>query len=150
MFIREMTESECLDMLARSGFGRLACAHENQPYIVPFYFAYRAGYIYSFATMGQKIDWMRGNALVCVETDVVESSQEWTSIIAFGSYEELPDDPASSRERQVAQEVLQRRAMWWQPAYVATDHGEHAHSRVPVFYRIKINRITGHRATRSS
>jgi len=150
MFIREMTESECLDLLARTGFGRLACAHDNQPYIIPLYFAYRAGYIYSFATMGQKIDWMRGNALVCVETDVVESSQEWTSVIAFGRYEELPDDSGSSRERELAQEALQRRAMWWQPAYVATADSEQDHSRIPVFYRIKIDRITGHLATRSS
>jgi nitroimidazol reductase NimA-like FMN-containing flavoprotein (pyridoxamine 5'-phosphate oxidase superfamily) len=150
MLIREMTESECIDLLARTGFGRLACAHENQPYIVPFYFAYRAGYIYSFATMGQKIEWMRVNALVCVETDAVESSQEWTSVIAFGSYEELPDDAENSKQRQVAQDVLQRRAMWWQPAYVVTDASDREHSRLPVFYRIRIDRITGHRATRSS
>jgi nitroimidazol reductase NimA-like FMN-containing flavoprotein (pyridoxamine 5'-phosphate oxidase superfamily) len=150
MFVREMTESECLDLLARTGFGRLACAHENQPYVVPFYFAYRAGYIYSFATMGQKIHWMRANALVCVEADVVENSQEWVSVIAFGRYDELPDNPEHWRERQVAQEVLQRRSMWWQPAFVATTSDSEAHSRVPVFYRIKIELITGHRATRSS
>lgn len=149
MLIQKMSESECLEVLTGTGFGRLACAYQKQPYVVPFYFAYRANYIYSFATLGQKIDWMRSNPLVCVETDVVHSFQEWVSVIAFGRYEELQDSADHTREREVAQEILQRRAMWWQPAYVpiTQDEEEEAHSLAPVFFRIRIERITGHRAT---
>lgn len=33
----------------------------------PFHFAYDDHALYSFATVGQKIEWMRANALVCVE-----------------------------------------------------------------------------------
>ena len=152
MLIQKMSESECLELLAGTGFGRLACAYDKQPYVVPFYFAYRANYIYSFATLGQKIDWMRSNPLVCVETDVVRSSQEWVSVIVFGRYEELEDSPEHAREREVAQEVLQRRAMWWKPAHVAMaqDEDAQAHSLAPVFFRIKIERISGHRATPGS
>ena len=40
MLIREMTEGECRDMLNRLSFGRLACARDNQPYVVPISFAY--------------------------------------------------------------------------------------------------------------
>jgi len=148
MLIQKMSESECLHVLTATGFGRLACAHDNQPYVVPFYFAYRANYIYSFATLGQKIDWMRSNPRVCVQTDVVNSSQDWVSVIAFGSYEELPDTRDYAHERAVAQQVLQRREMWWQPAYVARapDGEAEAHSLAPVFFRIKVERITGRRA----
>jgi len=150
MVIQEMSESECLELLGSAGFGRLACASENQPYVVPFYFACRGSYLYSFATLGQKIRWMRSNPLVCVETDVVYSSQEWVSVIVSGRYEELPEGPERSREREIAQEVLQRRSMWWQPAYVATAHRESADSLDPVFFRISIDRVSGHRATPGS
>jgi nitroimidazol reductase NimA-like FMN-containing flavoprotein (pyridoxamine 5'-phosphate oxidase superfamily) len=40
MLIHEMTEDECGAALAQVSFGRLACAHGGQPYIVPIYFAY--------------------------------------------------------------------------------------------------------------
>jgi len=146
MLIEEMTEPECLELLANTGFGRLACANENQPYVVPFYFAYRASYIYSFATMGQKIDWMRTNPLVCVETDVVESSRDWKSVVVFGLYEELEDTPESAKAREVAQEVLQRRQMWWQPAYVPAAHEGRPRPLAPIFFRIKVERVTGHQA----
>ena len=67
MLISEMSGEECRDLLSRLGFGRLACAHQNRPYIVPIYFAYEPDHLYGFATMGQKVEWMRSNPLVCVD-----------------------------------------------------------------------------------
>src|SRR5262245_54151651 len=74
MLVQEMTEAECLNTLARTRLGRLACAHQNQPYIVPIYFAYEQPYLYAFTTPGQKVEWMRYNPLVCLEVDEVEDS----------------------------------------------------------------------------
>jgi len=34
--------------------------------------------------------------------------------------------------------------MWWQPACVATEQRE---QRAPIFYRIHVVQVTGHRAT---
>src|ERR1700674_1399373 len=93
MLIQELTRQASLDLLARLHLGRLACAQENQPYIVPIYFAYNDGCLYSFSTVGQKIEWMRANPLVCVEADEVVSPQQWVSVVVFGRYEELPDKP---------------------------------------------------------
>jgi hypothetical protein len=64
--LAELDRQECKDLLARLGFGRLACAHENQPYIVPVYFAYEPDRLYGFGTIGKKIECMRSNPLVCV------------------------------------------------------------------------------------
>jgi nitroimidazol reductase NimA-like FMN-containing flavoprotein (pyridoxamine 5'-phosphate oxidase superfamily) len=58
MLIQQLTKSDCLTALARARFGRLACARENQPYAVPFYFVYDEGYLYGFTTPGQKVEWM--------------------------------------------------------------------------------------------
>lgn len=147
MLIHDMTDHQCLDALDGARFGRLACARDNQPYVLPFYFAYTGRYLYSFATLGRKIEWMRANPLVCVEVDKVISSQEWMSVIVYGRYEELPDAPQWQRERELAHDLLARRAMWWQPSYVAMTHRGEPHSLTPIYYRIRMDDMTGHRAT---
>jgi nitroimidazol reductase NimA-like FMN-containing flavoprotein (pyridoxamine 5'-phosphate oxidase superfamily) len=172
MFIQDMTESDCINILAHSTLGRLACAYENQPYIVPIYFAYEKPYLYSFAIPGQKVEWMRSNPLVCVELDEVESRDQWASIIIFGQYEELPGTPEGvqaqphvrepsqrtarptwislpKQERLHAHELLQEHAVWWEPGSVLCTRCNPEQPLTPIFYRIRIDRITGRRATPS-
>ena len=95
MLVSELYSGECYEVLARLGFGRLACARKNQSYIVPIYFAYEAHVLYGFATMGNKIDWMRSNPLVAVEADEVKSHIEWTIVVVQGHYEEFPRSRSS-------------------------------------------------------
>jgi len=147
VLVQELSRKESLDRLVRTRLGRLACAQGAQPYVVPIYFAYHERSLYSFATVGQKIEWMRANPLVCVETDEVVSANQWVSIIVFGRYEELPDTPPWQSARALAHKLLQQTPMWWEPAYVKTIHCDAPRPLIPVFYRIHIDRITGHRAT---
>jgi hypothetical protein len=86
---------------------------------------------------------MRSNPLVCLEIDERTSHHEWMSVVVCGRYEELPETPEFGPARAQAWEVLQRRAMWWEPAYVATPHREQF---TPIFYRIHIRQMTGRRA----
>ncbi len=144
MLIHAMTEDECGATLERVSFGRLACARDDQPYIVPIYFSYDRKHLYGVTTLGQKTEWMRSNPLVCVEIDERTSHFNWMSIVVFGRYEEMPDTPEYEYARSHALEVLQKRAMWWQPAWVSIEKGE---ARPAIFYRIRVKRMTGHRAT---
>ncbi len=167
--------------------GILACAQENQPYVVPVYLAYDevSGCLYGFTTPGQKIEWMRANPLVCVEMDEIEAYDQWVSVIVFGRYEELPETPGSdgvrlqaparprlfgetmpawsvdsrhrpcddeecNDERKRAWQILKALPEWWQPgstAWAARAHRESAEPFIPIYYRIRIDRVTGHRAT---
>jgi nitroimidazol reductase NimA-like FMN-containing flavoprotein (pyridoxamine 5'-phosphate oxidase superfamily) len=86
---------------------------------------------------------MRANPLVCVEIDERTNHFQWTSVVVFGRYEELKDTPEHEPARARALEVLQRREMWWQPACIATEKRE---QRPPIFYRVHIEQVTGHRA----
>jgi nitroimidazol reductase NimA-like FMN-containing flavoprotein (pyridoxamine 5'-phosphate oxidase superfamily) len=147
MFIHEMSEFECRQALQQATVGRLACARDNQPYVVPIYFAFDGQHVYAFTTVGQKIEWMRSNARVCLEIDERTAHDQWKSIIVFGRYEELPDLPEYEAARVKAHELLQQHLMWWEPAYVGAAHRDTPHSDTPIFYRIKIDRMTGHRAT---
>jgi len=147
VIIQELTRQASLDLLARTHLGRLACTQGARPYVVPVYFAYNNGYLYSFSTVGQKIEWMRANPLVCVEADEVVGPEQWVSVIVFGRYEELPDTPEWQATRTVAHTLLKRNAVWWEPAYVKTILHGTQRPLVPVFYRIHGLQITGHRAT---
>ena len=93
MFIREMHREDCLRVLARTRLARLACSHENQPYVVPVYLGYEDAdqCLYGFTTPGQKIEWMRDNPRVCVEVDEIAAIDRWVSVVAMGRFEELPD-----------------------------------------------------------
>ena len=71
MLVQDLNKQECCELLERVGFGRLGCASEDQPYVVPIYFAYEANSLFGLSTVGQKIEWMRKNPRVCVEVDEV-------------------------------------------------------------------------------
>jgi nitroimidazol reductase NimA-like FMN-containing flavoprotein (pyridoxamine 5'-phosphate oxidase superfamily) len=187
MVIREMSREECLRVLAGMELARLACAHENQPYVVPVYLAYAEGseFLYGFTTPGQKVEWMRANPLVCVEVDKVEAFDQWVSVIVMGRYEELPETPRSERGRapersqrfveatpagiadsrhrecdesgcdqeRDAWRILKTHPMWWEPgstASAARAHRDAAEPSISVYYRIRIDHVTGHEAIRDA
>jgi len=172
MVISEMTEAECLAALAGGRLARLGCAHDDQPYVVPIYYAFHrapdgTSYLYGFTTVGQKVEWMRVNPQVCVEWDEVARHDRWVSVVVFGRYEELPspargaesrlperaaDQPDPSEEEREwlrATGLLRRHATWWQPggaAFAARNHPDPAEPFQALYYRIRIDRLTGHRA----
>jgi nitroimidazol reductase NimA-like FMN-containing flavoprotein (pyridoxamine 5'-phosphate oxidase superfamily) len=143
MQIHEMTLEECRTALAGLDFGRLACARDDQPYVIPVHFAYDGDSVYGLTTAGQKIDWMRSNPRVCLEVDERSSHDRWVSIVVLGRYEELAGTPDGERARAHALELLQRREGWWQPASVSRPGRE---QRAPIFYRIRVTQMTGLRA----
>ncbi len=178
MMIREMSREECLRTLAAARLAKLASAHENQPYVVPVYLSYREhstgeSYLYGFTTLGQKVLWMRANPLVCVEVDNVTAYDQWITVIATGRYKELPAPPpsdiapgrlpeqsnnrpdeldAEARDNQ-AWQTLSPHPMWQEPgttAWTSRPHHDPAQPLIPIYYRIKIDHVTGHQATQNA
>ena len=149
MVIHELTQAECREALGRATHGRLGCSREDQPYVVPFFFYLdsRGDCLYSVATLGQKIDWMRGNPKVCVEVDEIVDQLNWTTVLVFGRYEELRNESKQDEdERRRAHQLFQQRAAWWLPGLGRLASGDEHH--VPIVYRILIDRLTGRRAAR--
>jgi hypothetical protein len=146
MLIRDLTLQECQEMMIRTGFGRLGCAIDNQPYVVPIYFAYQPDHLYSFTTVGRKIEWMRKNPKVCVEVDEVVGHFQWMSVIVTGRYQELPNTPELSSERLQALKALDRSLFWWQTAFAARELPTRHQTLEALFYCIHIDSMTGLRA----
>jgi uncharacterized protein len=178
MVIRDLDREHCLQVLAAAPVARLACESAGQPYVVPVFLAYHKSFngddcLYGFTTLGQKVEWMRANPLVCVEVDHVANRTEWVSVVAFGRFEELQNVHERKRgrgptrrfsdsghrssslsveyvnEQLFAHRLLEDRAMWWEPAStvrtLAMDDNP-ASRFAPVFYKIRLNEVTGYEA----
>jgi uncharacterized protein len=145
MLIREMTRELSVSFLRGLHLGRIACSEGLQPYVTPFSFAYHGDFLYSFATFGKKIACMRANPLVCVEADRIISRAEWQSVVVFGRYEELPDTAEFHDAQVLAHDVLAKTANWWEPGFAKTLRGGTERVLDPVYFRISVKEISGHR-----
>jgi uncharacterized protein len=144
MLITRMRSKECRELLMRLGFGRLACASNDRPYIVPIYFSYDVDRLYCFSTLGQKIMWMRENPLVCVETDEIHAHDDWKSVVVLGRYVEIPNAPEDTKTRDYVRSLLRKRSLWWQSGYTINQVRRRPNkTAVPVYYCILIEQMTG-------
>ncbi len=144
MLIEDMSRAMIVKVLEGARFGHIACAQDDQPYLTPFYFAYHQNGIYSFATVGKKIEWMRANRKVCVQTHAIVSQSEWQSVVIMGQYNELLDEPAFREERVLAHSLLSKASNWWQPGYVKTKRNGKERPLAPVYFRISLDELSGH------
>ena len=148
MRIHELSVADCEAILARCDLGRLGCANDNQPYVVPIHYSFDSDRkcLYAFSTVGQKITWMRQNPKVCVEVEDVTDRDRWGTVLVFGRFEEMGDSIADQIARRAAEELFSRRREWWLPAAAKVGAAER---HAVVIYRIKIERMTGRRASRA-
>ena len=145
MLITELTAEECRAVLARNTSGRLGCSRDDQPYVVPVFFTYEPDDIYVFSTFGKKIEWMRANPKVCMQVDEIAGDSQWLSVIANGTYQELPE-PEYSAENQHARRSLEKRHCWWLNALAERRAKVNDLSIETLFWRIHTDSMTGLRA----
>lgn len=145
MMVHPINPEECRAVLARAAVGRLGCAQDNQPYVVPVYLAYEADYIYVFSTQGKKIEWMRANPKVCVEVDEVSDQTNWVTVIASGLYQELRE-PLFEAERAHARRLLEKRHHWWVNALAERRMQISDQAIAPLYFRIRIESMDGLRS----
>ncbi len=144
MQIQDMTHESMIHLLQNVHVGRIACVRESQPYITPLNFAYSGNRLYSFATAGKRISWMRANPLVCVEVESIESRHRWKTVIVLGRYEELPNTTEYMEQQVLAYDLLSKAANWWEPGFVKTWHQGVVRPLETVYFRINITELTGH------
>lgn len=142
MVIERMNDSECRGVLERALVGRLGCAMDGQPYVVPVYLAYEDDCVYVFSTFGKKIEWMRANPRVCLQVDEGSGQSGWMSVVANGRYEELPE-PEFTSERAHARKLLEKRHRWWLNALAERRLEANDVSIDPMFFRIHIDSMSG-------
>lgn len=146
--IQVLSGDECRTVLGRTSLARLACAKDNQPYIVPIlcYFDAEGDALYSVAAAGRKIEWMRANPKVAVEVSEITDRYHWVTVVAFGRFEELTESVADDHLRRRAHELFDQRHEWWLPGMQKPAPDAPAQT---VVYRIRIDELSGRRASRA-
>jgi nitroimidazol reductase NimA-like FMN-containing flavoprotein (pyridoxamine 5'-phosphate oxidase superfamily) len=146
MLIQRMGTDECAQLLGRVSLGRIGTTRDGQPYVVPVYFAYEPEHIYSFATAGRKIEWMRLNPRVCLQADEILSENKWTSVVVDGRYEEIPDDSEHADWAAKVRSLLGKRYYWWKTGYDVYQVRGQLQPISLVLYCIHIEQMAGLRA----
>lgn len=147
MHVRTLSNNECTHLLTANWMGFLACSKKDQPYIVPIHYAYADAHIYAFSMPGRKIEYMRANPLVSMLVDRRGEGRGWTSVLAEGRYEELPDRIGHKVALDHAWSLLSKHNDWWEPGALKpvelpiSDHSQH------VFFRILVDRVSGRQTT---
>jgi nitroimidazol reductase NimA-like FMN-containing flavoprotein (pyridoxamine 5'-phosphate oxidase superfamily) len=144
--VEEMTEQECGELLGRISLGRLGCALDNQPYVVPIDFAFEDGYFFVLSTEGRKMEWMRANPKVCIEVDEIVNQTEWVSVIVNGTFQELPE-PQFTEVREHGRRLLEKRSLWWHNALGERQLKSESELIAITFFRIHAESMRGLRST---
>jgi nitroimidazol reductase NimA-like FMN-containing flavoprotein (pyridoxamine 5'-phosphate oxidase superfamily) len=135
--VSALSEIEARSLLESSTLGRLGCIVEGDPYVVPISYIAEGDCIYSHSLSGTKIKALRENPRACVQVDRIQDPLRWSSVLAFGHFEELINAP----ERQRVMNKLLYRFPLLTPVE-STIAADGSPGTVIVF-RIKIDRITG-------
>jgi nitroimidazol reductase NimA-like FMN-containing flavoprotein (pyridoxamine 5'-phosphate oxidase superfamily) len=87
--ITTLNPIEAREVLRNGHVGRLGCIANNEPYVVPVHYLVEDDCVYVHSLPGKKIEALRANPRACLQVDEVRDSVHWTSVLAYGNYEEI-------------------------------------------------------------
>ena len=101
--VQEMSNTEIEEILQRVGYGHLACARDNRPYVVPIHYVYSKPDIYFYTTEGLKTEIISGNPQVCLQVEEVVDNTDWRSVVVNGEAEQIAD---RSEREDILKQIL--------------------------------------------
>ncbi len=97
-------------LLSEQFVGRIGCYADGRTYVVPIAYAYVGGCVYAHSTNGAEIRMMRRNPNVCFEVDRADALSNWSSVIAWGTYEELHGEAGDDPMQMLLLQFLDQKA----------------------------------------
>lgn len=141
----KLTSTQINNILSSQSVCRLACTDGKKPYVTPVTYAYDGKFIYGQTQEGTKLSILRKNPNVCLQMDIMNSMNNWQSVLVYGKFEELKNKAADTAREYLFDKVLTLMTS-------STIHNfEHEgatkvddNNRIKsIMYRIKIKEITG-------
>jgi len=137
--VQEMSDSEIEEVLARIGYGHLACARDDRPYIVPINYAYQKPDIFIYTTAGLKTEIINANPHVCLQVEEVIDNEDWRSVVVNGDAEQIID----RKDREAAIKLIRSTNSTLTPAISIRWVDNWIRENVEVVYRMKPSMVTG-------
>ena len=135
--ITTLTEDQARKLLQSARVARLGCIANGAPYITPINYNFEDDCAYSHSLPGLKIKSLRDNPRACLQVDQVESDLRWSSVLAFGNFEEVTKP---SEREQTLSKLLKRFPLLTPVESTIVEDGC---SPEVIVFRIRIDRITG-------
>jgi uncharacterized protein len=139
--IEEMLAKDVREVLARIGYGHLACCEGDEPYVVPIHYAFNGEDVYIYTTEGKKSEILRKNSKICLQAEEVESNENWTSVMVFGEAAQLVDED----KRQEALALILKGNPRLTPAISIRWMDSWVRENVEAIYRIRVRSLSGRR-----
>ncbi len=141
----KLTEAQIENVLMSQSICRFACTDGKMPYIVPVTYAYDGKYIYGQMQPGKKMKILSKNPNVCLQVDILQSMNNWQSVLVFGKFEALKEKEAKAARETLFNKVL---TLMTSATVHKFEHDENSKvddsNRIKaVMFRIKIKEITG-------
>ena len=137
--ILEMRDDEIYALLQRVGYGHLACCRNDQPYVVPIYYACEGHEIFMYTTAGLKSEILRVNPRICLQVEELLETGGWRSVVVTGTVHEITD----RTEREEAVELIRHSNPSLLPALAIKWSKDWMRKNVEVVYKIDIDSATG-------
>ena len=137
--ILEMHDKEIRDFLRRMNYGHLACSRDDQPYVVPIYFAYDGTSIFIYTTEGLKSQMLEQNPKACLQVEEFLDGGNWQSVVIMGEANRIQDRDA----REAAVELLRAGNPTLLPALAIKWSKDWIRNNVEAVYKIEIKSIAG-------
>lgn len=143
----ELTPEEIGEMLSNNSIGRIGCNDGEKTYVVPISYLLEQSGILCHSKNGMKIEMMRRNPEVCFEVDDIKDYNNWSCVIAWGTYQELTSGEDIEYARQFFSEyMLQQKTS--ETALPPHTQEERYHTAkldyIPaIYYRIHFHKVTG-------
>jgi nitroimidazol reductase NimA-like FMN-containing flavoprotein (pyridoxamine 5'-phosphate oxidase superfamily) len=137
--ILDMSGEEVKKLLERVGYGHLACALDDRPYVVPIGYVYESPHIYIYTTEGRKTDILNVNPYTCLQVEEVVEKDEWRSVIILGIAKIITD--VTERERIV--KLIRSQNPSLTPAISIRWTDSWIRENKEVIYRIEPDEVTG-------
>lgn len=142
--IEDMDDKDVREVLARIGYGHLACCRDNHPYVVPIHYAYDGEMIYIYTTEGKKSEIIDANPEVCLQAEEVSDNENWTSVMAVGDATPLINEEA----RQAALDSILKENPNLTPARSVRWIDSWVRANVEVIYRMRPSKLSGRRTVK--
>lgn len=137
----EILSMEDSTKLLESGHhAHLACHLKEDIYVVPITYAFEDGYIYSHSKLGKKIEMMRKSPKICVQVEEIKDFFHWKSVIAWGQFEELTGEKASTAMRLLIKKVVDNKGV---KGASSLEVDFSAQLETAIIFRMKAQKITG-------
>lgn len=140
--VLDLSDNEISELLARVGYGHLACCRDRQPYVVPVHYGYRNDKIYIYTTEGKKADIIAENPSVCLQIEEVHDNRHWQSVIIDGLAVRLQHGD----ERDKALDAVVAINPTLTPAVSIRWLDDWVRENIEVIYRIDVTGASGRRS----